>query len=551
MKPAILYAAKSTEDRHGSIPEQLRDAQAFVEREGWTIAAEHADEGFSAFKGNRGPGLARARQEAAELAREAGEAVLVVQHSDRLARGAGDAPGAAEHLAEIMFWARRNRVQLRSVQDDSTFTNPLLAFAMGERNYEDSRRKSEAVKAGMRRRGAERGRLNGGPRPYGYRWERLRDERGSQLVIEPAEAELVRRIFREFIAGTATAEIARRLNREGVRAQRGGEWYQGTVSKVLANPLYVGRVRLNGEEHPGKHEPLIDEATWEAATRRRELLARSRGQGRGRPPKGQHLFTHGHLRCMSCGEPMIPRTNPNRKSAPYEAYYCYGRTRHGTAFCDQQPVPRAAVDTAVFDYFASVGLDVEATRAQLNAAYEHRLAEARALLEQAERSERQKTEALERLERDYEAGELPAAHYLRLSEKWTTEQAAARAEVEQLERRLREVESRQPLEAAEAAVCEQLAQLRATIAGEVTAAHSVEGVRAALLRLFDHFLIGRVRNGAPERGDVAFEHRGEAYVIWPEPRAEALEWLGVNWEPVLKREPLLQAANKEVKGLHT
>src|SRR3954464_10379489 len=152
MKPAVIYAAKSTEDKHGSIPTQLTDCHSLAEREGWQVVAEYSDEGFSAYKGNRGPDLARARAHAAELG-----AVLVVQHSDRLARGAGDAPGAAEHLAEIVFWSRRHGVELRSVQDDSTFSNPLLAFAMGERNMEDSRRKAAAVSSGMKRV-AQRGR---------------------------------------------------------------------------------------------------------------------------------------------------------------------------------------------------------------------------------------------------------------------------------------------------------------------------------------------------------------------------------------------------------
>jgi site-specific DNA recombinase len=192
--PAIIYAAKSTEDKHGSIPDQLADCRAMADREDWDVLAEYHDEGFSAYKGNRGPGLASARERAA---RGDAPAVLLVQHSDRLARGAGDAPGAAEHLAEIMFWARRHNVQLRSVQDDSTFTNPLLAFAMGERNYEDSRRKSEAVKGGMRRR-AQRGQHNGGPRPYGYRWEGPKGEQ--RLVPHEPEAAIVRRIFAEYVA---------------------------------------------------------------------------------------------------------------------------------------------------------------------------------------------------------------------------------------------------------------------------------------------------------------------------------------------------------------
>ena len=52
---------------------------------------------------------------------------------------------------------------LRSVQDDSTFQNPVLAVVMGERNMEDSRRKSMAVKAGLERR-RKRGLFTGQPR---------------------------------------------------------------------------------------------------------------------------------------------------------------------------------------------------------------------------------------------------------------------------------------------------------------------------------------------------------------------------------------------------
>jgi hypothetical protein len=72
-----------------------------------------------------------------------------VQHSDRLARGDGV---TADHLAEVFFELRRAGVQLRSVHDDGTFTNPMLVAAIGERNREDSARKSLACRAGKRRR---------------------------------------------------------------------------------------------------------------------------------------------------------------------------------------------------------------------------------------------------------------------------------------------------------------------------------------------------------------------------------------------------------------
>ena len=61
LTPDIIYAAKSTEDKHGSIPDQLVRTHAAAEAEGRQVIAEFSDEGFSAFKGNRGEGLAQAR----------------------------------------------------------------------------------------------------------------------------------------------------------------------------------------------------------------------------------------------------------------------------------------------------------------------------------------------------------------------------------------------------------------------------------------------------------------------------------------------------------
>jgi Resolvase, N terminal domain len=52
-----------------------------AEREGWELVGEYSDERFSAYKGNRGPDLARARQAAAERA----SAVLLVQSASQTA----------------------------------------------------------------------------------------------------------------------------------------------------------------------------------------------------------------------------------------------------------------------------------------------------------------------------------------------------------------------------------------------------------------------------------------------------------------------------------
>jgi hypothetical protein len=91
---AIVCAAKSTEDTRGSIRTQLADGRAMAARGGWQVAGEYVDEAASAWTGNRGAELASAMEQAEQIA----PCVLLVQHSDRLARGDGR---TARHLGEL------------------------------------------------------------------------------------------------------------------------------------------------------------------------------------------------------------------------------------------------------------------------------------------------------------------------------------------------------------------------------------------------------------------------------------------------------------------
>jgi site-specific DNA recombinase len=298
---AVLYAAKSTEDIHGSIPTQLDDGRKLAEQEGLEVVGEYSDEAASAYKGDRGPELAAALEHAERVG-----ASLIVQHSDRLARGDGK---QARHLAELFFFANRVGVVLRSVQDDSTFQNPVLAVVMGERNMEDSRRKSLAVKAGMERR-RKRGLYNGGYTPYGYLHQRNEDDE-RVLVIDEERAPWVRYIFDRYLAGRSYVEIAEELEAQGAPPPKGGSlWAHFTIRKILFNPVYTGLIRGGGELIEGIHEAIIDRETW--AKTAALLKAKARTYKRGRPSAGKHLFRKGFLKCGICGEDMGPLTYRDR-----------------------------------------------------------------------------------------------------------------------------------------------------------------------------------------------------------------------------------------------
>lgn len=515
--PAIIYAAKSTEDKHGSIPTQIEDCRAMAKSEGWNVVADpYRDENRSAWTGDRGDGLAEAMAHAERIA----PCVLIVQHTDRIARGDGK---QARHLIEVYFWAMRAGVTVRSVQDDSTFENLVLAAVMGERNAEDSRRKSLSVAAGMKR-SAEAGKHHGGPPPYGYAYP-LDGEgqpvRGSTWKLDRAEAEVVRRIFREYKAGRSQHEIARGLREDEVPTRR-GKWHQGTISAVLRNPTYRGLVRHKGETFPGKHEAIVDDALWSAVADRRERLTRTKARGGGRPPRAAFLFVNGTLRC-SCGEAMVPRSDS-------ESYYCYGR-KQDPGSCGQGPIPRRIIDGAIYRHFERVGLDVEETRAAMEAASAGKVAEVRALAEAAERDVHKAADALARMKGYVTEGRIEPEDWNEQRPELTEALQGAEAKADQMRAQLAEVESGADLRDVEGESLRALAEIRKSIAGAVADAGNVEAARAAILSLFEGFTLHRAEDLAEAQMDDDYD--GPRYwehdlllpgfYIEPHVRAQAIE----------------------------
>ena len=528
---AILYAAKSTKDEKGSIPTQLADAEAAALAEDRAIADRYADENESAYHGNRGPELEAALDHAERIGAE-----LWVQHSDRLARGDGV---KARHLVQLVFEAKARGIRLRSVEDDASLENVVMAAVMGERNTEDSRRKAAAVKAGMERK-RQRGEYIG-HRPYGYMWER--DENDTRVIVpDPDQVPIIRRIFKEYLAGVSQKAIGRNLTRDNVPTARGGtRWYSATVRQILARPLYAGWIP-DGKDGvlEGSHEPLISREEWKQAEELRK--AKARGPGRGRPVAGRHLFRRGFLRCGECGGALIPRTYPNRANPPTEVYECF--TRHcDIEACSQTQIRRVEIDGAILGYFEQVGLDLDATRDELAAAMDRKIDETRALLRAAQKDAATAADRLARVKSDYLSGELTAAEWRELRAELEPSTAAASAEVERLTAQLHSHESDGAVEVAEREVYELLRQIRETVSGSAADTAGAQAVSATLLRLFDHFTY---HVGIPEEANVELVD-GQSW-IEPTIRPDVIQGRNDEDCPLPPREPLGQAANKGNKG---
>ncbi len=310
---AAIYARFSTDlQSERSIDDQVALCQAYALREDLDIVAVHHD---------------RAKSGASLFGRDglmalmlAGKArafdVLLVEHTDRLSRDMGD-------LADIHKRLTFAGVAIRAVHSGMTMSTATIGLfgLVGQMQREDGAKKVHRGMAGVVRDGR-----HAGGRAYGYRPV---PGRPGVLAIEPAEADVVRRIFAAYGEGLTPRAIAGWLNTEGVPPPRGERWNASTLngskargSGILDNPLYAGRIVWNrvrmvkdpetgrrisrpnaGGEHFGSDAPelaLVDAATL-AAVRARRL---ERGQTPGTMRKGPKRLLSGLLRCGACGSGM-------------------------------------------------------------------------------------------------------------------------------------------------------------------------------------------------------------------------------------------------------
>jgi len=512
-----------------SLDDQDERITQYIASRGWEFAGIFKDGGVSgSIPFGQRPDGARALEQAPELDR------LVVIRFDRFGRNAVDMLTVAGELrAHGCIVVSITEASIEDASSQGDLVRGISAVVAQHQRAQIAERGREAAAAMARQ-----GRYNG-PRPCGYRFD---DD--ARLVIVEHEVPIVRRIVAEFLAGSSRRQITRELIADNVPTVRGGRWREATVSSVLANPVYVGRVRYRGREYPGQHEPILDEDTWQKVQALLEAARGSKSGWRGRPPKGKHLFVHGMLRCGACGEAMVARTNHG-----YEDYLCNGRMSYGTDFCSQGTVKRRVVDSAVYAYFEQVGLDVEATRRQLAEARDRKLAELNGLLKAAEQQAQQAHERLARVRRDYVDGKLDAEDWQTFRAELGEEQAAAAAEAKRLRSQQAEVDAWAEVSDAERATLEQLAKIRAALAGEVQAADGIEAVRVALLRLFEGFVLHRADSSAAPRRAHAELDFADDYMIEPVIREQSIEGYSENLTPVLHREPLQQAENKNSQGV--
>ncbi len=356
MKVAI-YARFSTENQDASsIEQQVYRCREFAARHRHEVLGEYADAAQS--------GRSLQRREMQRLLADAGsrkgspfEAVLVDDLS-RLSRDMVDTVNVVYRDLPLVGVKVLDR------------TTGMFSDAPGARTMFGTMAMVndaflQAVRSQTHRGLADRAR-NGfwtGGRVFGYRTHKepnpANPEHPRHVVeIDEAQAQVVRRIFADYIGGKGLTKIAAGLNVESIPAPFDGHptkkrtrgWALSTVRALLRNEKYAGRwawnkrqwLSISGskfrrpkfrpeDELVVRNEPelaIVTKEVWDAAVARQKTL---RNNSQGRQPT-THLFS-GLLRCGVCGGGMSVMSTKVKNGKRYVAYGCNVSRTKGESIC--------------------------------------------------------------------------------------------------------------------------------------------------------------------------------------------------------------------------
>jgi len=189
--------------------------------------------------------------------------------------------------------------------------------------------------------------------PYGYRNVR-QDGRGI-VEIDPIPADNVRRIFRLFAYENHTLDtLVDKLAEEGREFRPSTPKFpRSSVHNILKDRAYIGEIEHRGQWYPGKHEPLIDRATWD---RVQGLLGGHIYQSHDLTYAGQRLA------CAHCGHPITGEVKTKKTKAGPKQYIYYRCVYYNKGDHPRVRVPEAELDRQVLDIFGKMRIDDEDVR---------------------------------------------------------------------------------------------------------------------------------------------------------------------------------------------
>ena len=315
----------------------------------WTMAGLFADEGITGTSAQKRPEFLRmirkCRQKKIDL--------ILTKSISRFARNTVDSLHYIRALKELGIAVIFEEQNINTLDSESEMLITMLsAFAQAE---------SENISSNVRwgkRQAMREGRTN-------IQYKRLYAlERGddNKPRIIPEQAEVVRRIYRQFLAGGSLRMIQEGLQAEHIPNAEGGlEWTITAIRSILTNEKYCGDVLMqktfrtdcinrkvirNTGQLPmyliqDHHEGIVDRATYDAAQAELARRKAARSPSKKNSPTGLTSYASKYalserLVCGECGT-LYRRCTWSKNGSKRIVWRCVSRLDYGTKYCHDSP----------------------------------------------------------------------------------------------------------------------------------------------------------------------------------------------------------------------
>ena len=314
-KPKIkvaAYARVSTdkEEQEDSFERQVEYYTRYIQNKSeWDFVGIYADPGITGTRADKRPEFQRMMEDC----RKGLIQKIMCKSIARFARNTVDALKYIRELKELgigVYFETQNI-------DTSTQGGDVLLIILAGIAEEESRSISKNVKWAMQKKFQQGDFMLNYTRFLGY----TRDEEHN-LVIVPEEAEIVKRIFREYQHGYGYAAIAKHLQEDKIKTCTGKEkWEPTVIQRMLKNEKYCGsvimgktykidvlskkRVKSDGKNSQMYYAedcipPIIDKETFTLV--QQEMKRRAEVKGCSESNNGRFSSKYAFSKKIVCGE---------------------------------------------------------------------------------------------------------------------------------------------------------------------------------------------------------------------------------------------------------
>ena len=354
---AYCRVSTESEEQASSYEAQVEHYTGYIKRNPeWEFAGIYADDGISGTNTKKRDEFNRMINDCMEGKIE----MIITKSISRFARNTLDCLKYIRQLKDknIPVFFEKENINTMDAKGE------VMLTIMASLAQQESQSLSQNVKMGIQYR-YQAGKVQVNHNKFlGY----TKDAEGN-LVIVPEEAEIIKRIYREFLEGGSLKDICESLMADGIlTGAKKKKWIPSTVLKILSNEKYIGDALLqktvttdfltkkrvvNSGIAPqyyveGSHEAIISRDVFmraQAEKQRRSNLRSGKDGQKKRSYSGKYALS-GIVFCEKCGD-IYRRVAWNNRGKSYTVWRCCARVEGGPSACDSPTMPEEELHAAI------------------------------------------------------------------------------------------------------------------------------------------------------------------------------------------------------------